>query len=77
VSLGTTQSPIQQISKSAPWRKSVCRDYTDKQSWNPMEIQKIFKSAGGSLSLGTTRLISPETQWKFNRFLRVLEEVCL
>jgi len=42
-----------------------------------MEIQKIFKSAGGSLSLGTTRIISPGTPWKFDRFLSVLEEVCL
>jgi hypothetical protein len=36
------------------------------QSWNRMEIQKIFKSAGGSLSLGTTLLISPGIPWKFN-----------
>ncbi len=36
-----------------------------------MEIPKIFKCAGGSLSLGTTRIISPETPWKFKRFLKV------
>jgi hypothetical protein len=41
-----------------------------------MDIQQIFKSAGGSVSLGTTRIISPGTPWKFNRFLRALEEAC-
>jgi hypothetical protein len=52
--------------------------YTCYQSWHPMEIQQIFKCAGGSVSLGTICIINPGTPtWKFQRFLRVLEEVCL
>jgi hypothetical protein len=35
-----------------------------------MEIQQIFKSAGGSVSLGTTRLISPGIPWKIQQIFK-------